>query len=265
MFRLYLLNNLSAFEYAILYILLFSTYSFLVYKISHYFLPKLVIDIPETANFYLFFIASYAFLFAFTIMLLWQTYLSAKNVVLQESGSLSKIVFNSNTFNPSEKDAVHRAIQNYIKIVVSKEWPMMNKGNSSEEAGVAFINIGSTLEKFKNDQNGNIFYRDAITDFGKAFEARRTRIALLESIIPNSLYYMILLILLITLTALSLQKKSTSPHVVLLLFSSAIFGLSFAVLTAFDFPFAGKISISPEPYTRGMLASLYYGPYHNLA
>lgn len=255
MFRLYLLNHLTTFEYTILFVFLFCIYSLLVYKISHRWLPKLAVDIPGTANFYLFFIASYVFLFSFSIMLLWQTYISAKNVVLEESRSLAKIVFNSNTFTPSERDTVHQAIQNYIKVVINKEWHTMNKGYPSEEARQAFISIGTALEAAKSDQDKNIFYQETVNDFGKAFEARIVRIAQLDSIIPNALYYMIFIILLITLTTLSLQRKSTYSQVILLLLTSTVLGLSFSVLTAFDFPFAGTISVGPEPYTHAMLVS----------
>jgi phosphatidylglycerophosphate synthase len=255
----WLLNTFSTELLVFFFIMLCIALSFSLYIFFRRYFAKYLLEyFPDNTYFARALVTSSTILFAFTIIVLWQTLLSTKHVVAQEANAFSKIVMISHAFAKEEQKNIQHAIQQYLQLTVQKEWPLMKTGKFSAAAETAINNVDIALENYSpRNAYEQIFYREALTSFSAAYEARHARLERLESVIPGSLYAIIILgIFLLLLGGALIQTKETRSHLLLMIMTSIVLGSNLAIITIFDYPFSGSISISNQPFTSGVLAPL---------
>jgi hypothetical protein len=250
--QIWILNNFSIWQLIVCSILLCIILSISMYVVLHRYFPAFLAKY-FTGDDYFFgiLVTSSSVLFAFTIIILWQTLNVAKSTVEDEANALSKMQMNSATFPIEEKKKIKNAVHIYVSTVVQEEWPLMRQGYSSPSATVALEKVYAAIESYRpTGQLDQLFYREVLESFNVVYRARHARLEKLESVIPSSLYSIILFsMFLLLLTGALLSTKEKTSHVTLLVIVSTLIGLNFALITAFNYPFAGEISVSDEPFT----------------
>lgn len=250
--QIWILNNFSIWQLIICSILFCTILSISMYVILHRYFPTfLAAYFPGNSYFFGILVTSSSVLFAFTIIILWQTLNVAKSTVEEEASALSKIRMNSATFPVEEKEKIKNAVHAYVDILVQEEWPVMRQGHFSLSATAALEKVYATIENYRpTDQLDQLFYREVLESFNVVYAARHARLEKLQSVIPPSLYSIILFsMFLLLLTGALLSAKEKGSQVTLLIIVSALIGVNFALITAFNYPFSGEISVSDEPFT----------------
>jgi VIT1/CCC1 family predicted Fe2+/Mn2+ transporter len=200
-------------------------------------------------------VTSTSILFAFTIIVLWQNLIFTKDLVTKEADAFSKIILHSKIFPSEERKRIEKAIGEYLQIVINKEWPLMREGKSSADAETAIANIDAAFEAYSpKTAFEQIFYKEVLTHFSEAYEARHARLEKVASVIPAELYAVIVLVMLLLLIAGALIKAPEAhSHKFWLLVTSTVIGVNLAIITTFDYPFSGEISVDNKPLSVGVL------------
>lgn len=191
-----------------------------------------------------------AILWGFTLIILWQTYITAKDNVSQESGELTKILIDSKEFpEPFAKNVVQH-LTSYVKAVREIEWDLMREGKSSKQATRELELLYDVIVAYRpQTASQTLHYTDLLAAFDKALEARRSRIEKLTSIMPSQIYGLIWIdaLALVILNSL-IPERRKNLSIISIVFISATVGVNVALISAVDFPFAGEIAVSSKPF-----------------
>ncbi len=259
--RQFMLNYIPTPIFILLIIFIIMALSFLTYKILRlYFKSYLLRKARNFTIVYQIITTGTTLLVAFLIVMLWQTFLTAKGSVNEEVGALSKMVMNSKVFPQNDQDKIRRAIKQYAQIVITQEWPLMKWGKSSREATAAMDNIYHVLESSmpqSQNQIQQVFYKEMIANYNTALESRYSRMDRLESVIPGPLFAMTAVyILILALSVCLIELQERKALAILVFFVNCVLGTDLALLVSFDYPFAGDISVSNKAFSEKLIQKI---------
>lgn len=207
---------------------------------------------PDSNAHYLIISSSATVLIAFVIIMLWQNLQNAKFNVQEEVNALSQIVIGSKSLPLQAQQQINNAVKQYSSLVIDKEWPLMAVGKKSPETERAFENIYTTIMNYTpRGEIETIFYHDLLTDCGVAYSRRHARIDQIGSIIPTSLFYILLFTMLLIIVSVSLvtPKTEKKSNIILLIIMFMMIGIDISLIMSFDFPYSGEISIKSTPFS----------------
>jgi Protein of unknown function (DUF4239) len=193
----------------------------------------------------------YAVFLAFAIIVVWQKYSDADATVAKEAGAAATIFHLSHGLGETQGDALHAALANYLKVVISQEWPAMDEGHASKPARQALEAVYSALQQAKSTALQNtaltseIFYQlDVLT------QARRERLLAAEGAVPGIVWIVLFAgaVLTIGFTLFFGTSNLRAQTLMTGMLSVLIFS-ELLIVVAIDHPFTGTVKVRPEALT----------------
>ncbi|MFJ6797692.1 DUF4239 domain-containing protein [Streptomyces sp. NPDC091268] len=204
--------------------------------------------------------AIYGIILAFVVVTLWTQLENTENIVATEATDLALVVRSAQAFPPADRARVDRAVSAYTHAVVEVQWPLMRDGHPSYEATAPQTQaLYDALQAYEpSGTRAETFYAEAVSRLNDVAAQRRARVSMAETSLPLLLQVLVYggafvilpLTFLFGLRSLKMQ----------LLFVSAVAGLiafSLLLVVALDRPFAGDLSVSPQPYKESALARFW--------
>lgn len=259
--RNFIVNYLPTPVFILLSILLIIILSLLIKHIITRYFPNYLLKGMEHGNaFYLVITNGCTILLAFTIIVLFQNQIAAKNYVDEEASALGKIIINSRVFPQNEQQLIDNAIKNYTLIVINEEWGLMKWGKFSPKAYTAMHNLFWIIQAYTpSNAKEEIFYKEILSQLETAYDNRHQRLDKLGAIIPPLFFSILAICLLLILFSTSMvEEKEKTTLRIYNLFANVVIALFFAIIISFDFPFAGDISVSPKAFTEKVLGQLQH-------
>lgn len=194
-------------------------------------------------------------LLALSSVSVWEAYNSAEAAASAEASVSGELVRDLAIYGGPAAASAREAVRDYLKSVITEEWPDMRKGRYSE----------ATSHKFNA-----IFRRAARLDprtpreqaliaeiWGKTNELnlhRRARLgAAAASAVPGALWATLLLGILFNFLLIYILPYCRLNAWMLGLYAATL-GLMMFFIFAMDHPFSGAVSISPESYESALLS-----------
>lgn len=253
----YLLNHLSSGEFILLLWAIILLCAFVMSALSQKYLST---HINYENNKYIgYFLgsisANYGFILGFIIVSLWKELYDVRHHIIQEAEYLSLLVYDAAIFPQAIQNEILATVEQYIKVIVNEEWPLMKTGQVSEKSVTIFTKLFEIMSNYKPESNTeNIMYYKFITNAEKVIEFRRKRLEYLNSGLVDVLRVMLILgvfIILFLTTLLAGPSKLLRSIAIILVSGMLSFNLGIALLL--DYPLAGTISASPDPFRMGIL------------
>lgn len=203
---------------------------------------------------------NYGFLVGFVIIILWQAFNQAIVTVSNEANNLSIILYDSIALPKNLQAEIREAVGNYIHIVRKEEWELMKWGEASENARLGIVKIFEILQSYTpGTETEKSFYNQIINNLNTVLEHRRLRIEKIDSYLPNTLRFALILGTLVVAFFVSLiETKNQRVHLIVTLIVTGIMSFNIALALSLDYPFSGYISVDSTAYTTGILAQ--FGP-----
>ncbi|WP_431683653.1 NADH-quinone oxidoreductase subunit J [Kitasatospora sp. KL5] len=207
--------------------------------------------------------AIYGVILAFVIVTLWTQLENAENVVAAEATAAAQIVRDAQAFPPAHRDAVDRAVDGYVHVVVEQQWPLMRDGQGDYNRTAAKLEeVYQSLQGYQpSSHSEQTFYDEAVDSLGDVAGQRRARITQSSQQLPVLLQVLVYggAVVILPLTFL---YGIRSRRIQLLFVGSvaALIGFSLLLVLVLDRPFAGELSVSPAPFKEGALAKFWTGP-----
>ncbi|MFD0375826.1 DUF4239 domain-containing protein [Streptomyces sp. NPDC127112] len=204
--------------------------------------------------------AIYGIILAFVIVNLWTDLQTARTVVAAEASAVSQIVRDAEAFPPGTRTAVYDRVDNYVHTVVERQWPMMQVGRGDAAVtSQAVDDLYRVLAAYEpRSFSAQAFYQEALDSLNEVAAQRRARISQSHDELPALLQVLIYggaaVIVLITLLYGVRDRR------VRLLFVgsvAALIGFSLLLVIVLDCPFAGDMSVSPQPFKASALARFW--------
>jgi Protein of unknown function (DUF4239) len=190
----------------------------------------------------------YAVLLAFAIVAVWDKFTETELLVMKEAGASATIGRIAAGDTPEAVDT-RAALRGYLNAVVEEEWPSMAKGEESFEVRHKLDALYRAAMRLVDNRPQGIGV-EIMQELGAITEARRSRLHHSMGAVPTPLWVMLTVGAVITvgftfffgMENLRAQSLMTGALAVIIF-------LGLFVIVAYDHPFLGEVSISPEALT----------------
>ena len=172
----------------------------------------------------------------------------------EEANSLSNLAYDTAGMPPAEGQRVRDLLNEYIETVTEKEWPAQQaydmKDSNFEKGWDQVREINSEIANWEPATPGQVSINaDMIVLVNKLFGARRSRLLAAQSHLPDAIWQMLIIGLMLVAVFIYLYgPHSFGIHVAVTSLTMISIGLVFTLIIALDYPFRGALSVSDEPF-----------------
>jgi hypothetical protein len=195
----------------------------------------------------------YAVLLAFVVIVAWESFTRAEEVVGQEASALRTLYRNSVGLPEGMQAPMRDLVLRYATDVVDDSWPAMAQGRPGDAgAGKILQDMSDVLAGTPVTTPGQQEFVGAEVDrLNQLVSLRSQRLDFVESGIPTSLWLALLVGALVTVGfALLFGLERTGLHLVMVGSLAVLIGVLLFVAVGFNYPFAGDIAVHPAPFER---------------
>jgi hypothetical protein len=178
----------------------------------------------------------------------WETFNDASTAVDREATTLAALYRDVSQL-PFPQDGRGQAIlKAYSWQVIYREWPDQRIGRTPSGAERAVNALGSEISSVKiENANHEIATREAIGQYNKLLEARRTRIQSTQNALPGGLWFVIIFGALINIVMTWLLSiKNPRLDLIINVLMSSLLGSVLSFIIAMDNPYRGELSVSAD-------------------
>jgi hypothetical protein len=187
-------------------------------------------------------------LLAFSAVSVWESFQAADEAVVHEADTIAELGRDLAVFDSAESRHAREVLRQYIRLVADKEWEDMRTGHANAEAWASADEIFRAVGMIEPDTGKRQALLPEIwARTNELVGHRRDRLYTSESEVPATLWIVVLAGCVLTMVNMFVLPPSSFNigMIVALAFS---LGLVFFFVIAMDRPFAGRESISAEPF-----------------
>lgn len=253
---LYWLYDLPNWLFGVLVVLFFTSYALLGLFTTRRWVKRQHRRDHSHNDIVSYFLAAITVFYGITLGLLavatWTNFSTAQDRVDHEAQVVASLYRDVNSFPEPFRSTLDGDLRAYVREVIDVSWPQQRKG-------IVPYGSGPVLERFQADllafepgtEREKIVTGQAYQVFNALVEARRARLETVTSGMPTSLWSLVILGGMITLTAtLFFDTPSFAMHFWMTLLLSSLLGLMVFLIGTLDNPFRGKVSIGPGSLER---------------
>ncbi|MGP8001706.1 MAG: hypothetical protein ACLPKI_30930 [Streptosporangiaceae bacterium] len=199
----------------------------------------------------------YAVMLGFVVIVGWEDLGSARANTYSEADQLSNIYWISRSLPPPQGPAITSLTLKYAHTVIDREWPLMNKGESSPQAQAVLNQIRSHVFAFQpRSGQQQALYEQALTSVNDLSAARRDRLDAMNDTVPEPLWVALIVGAVITVGfCLLFGVQDQAVHIGMVTGIAALITISLLLIKSMQYPFAGNPHIGPgafEVFLRGL-------------
>lgn len=190
----------------------------------------------------------YAVLLAFLAIGVWERFEAAEQRTYEEANELSVLYRDADVF-PSGH-LLRREVARYADLVVTDEWPKMNRGEQSIEADRLLERIAYQVRHLpvKNSAEQNV-HAQMLGSLDAALTDRDNRLSLGATGVNAFLWGILILGGITTLSfAYLFAFKHMGAQIAMIGLLAFSLALVLYLIAAVDYPFRGEVSIGPEAF-----------------
>lgn len=196
---------------------------------------------------------TYIMILTFATLSAWEKFSFAQSAVTDEAAAAGAIYVITKD-HTKEGDLLQRKIKLYLEQAILKEWPMMELENSDEETAQALRNLYRSASDLDKDSNATTqIAAELFKHIDKINDSRRIRITLSAGIIPDLVWFVLIIGAFITIGfTLFFATESLLAQVLMTGMTSVMLLMALLVIIAFDHPFTGVVHVSAAPLQKAL-------------
>ena len=190
----------------------------------------------------------YAVLLSFVVVVVWQEYDAANNIAQKEASAVADLYHLAYGFPDSAGAHLRKDLAAYTRIMVSKEWPLMQRGLSSNEAGGLGHHILLHVMRFRPaDVQTAQIRSQGLSDVQTFSDARRDRLNQNETSLPRILWLTLIVGAIVTVGfTYFFGMESARLQISMTAGLTIVIAMMFVLIIELDYPFRGDTSVQPE-------------------
>ncbi len=198
-----------------------------------------------------------AVILSFMVVTVWQGFDQSAATVQNEAAALGNLYHLCETLPKSFATPLRRDIVLYVRAVVYREWPEMQRGSSSDLARTRAHAILDQVARFHPTDTRQAALLASMLDLTNQFlDQRRIRLFENQESIPPVLWGMMLFIACITVGGTYLFRvQNKRAHYAMTMLLAATIVATMVVIAELDLPFRGDIHIAPTAFIRTRLVA----------
>jgi hypothetical protein len=195
-----------------------------------------------------------AVMISFVVLGVWQEYDGAAQTAQKEASALSDLHHIADAYPAGERATVQNAVDRYIELVITTEWPEMRQGLESRSTHDAAYAIARAVDGWRPSNPTDLAMQDrGIERVGQFLDARRDRILANREGIPMVLWATMLVIGAITVVfSFYFRVDRPKAQYIMVMAETAVITIMFTLIAELDYPFRGDIAIDPYSFVHVM-------------
>jgi Na+/proline symporter len=193
----------------------------------------------------------YAVLLAFAIIVVWEKFSNAEDIVAREAGAAETIFRLSYGIDDKMGTELRDALSKYLAVTVAVDWPAMDRGTMGQQtrpARQALDNVYSSLLKAVDAEHASAaLISEIMRQLDIIAQARRARLIASEGTVPGVIWALLFggAVLTIAFTFFFGTRSLSAQTVMTGILSILIFSELLAIV-AIDRPFSGAVKVEPR-------------------
>jgi Protein of unknown function (DUF4239) len=192
----------------------------------------------------------YAVLLAFTVMVTWEDFDKADEVVNREANYIASLHQDAEVLPEQIRVHVKENLGLYVKAIIRDEWQKMDNGERSLEVERIQEKLWSYYMNFQpKNETQKIFLNESVKKMNAAGEMRRHRLHYAVSGLHPVLYFILFFGSIITIAFTMLfGTENTVEQLIMTSCLAAMIALILYTIIVLDYPFTGTYGIKPNAF-----------------
>jgi uncharacterized membrane protein YgaE (UPF0421/DUF939 family) len=193
---------------------------------------------------------AYAVLLAFVVIAVWEEYERARDTVETEASELAGVYFLADRFPDPDRERIQALTRSYALTVMQEEWPLMERGETSERAGEILHDLRLSLQNVDASTGvEEVLYEQGLVRVHEVSDARRLRLLEVSQGLPRILWAMLLGggVVTVGFTYLFGLKNNWAHALMVAALTLMVCSIIFTI-GALEYPFAGEARITPYAF-----------------
>lgn len=193
---------------------------------------------------------TYAVLLGLVVVSTWTTVDEARANTYAEANALSYLDWYAYSLPQPQHSEVEDLLRQYTFTVITEEWPLMARQQSSPEAWSVYTYLHEVIQAQEPTAPADVArYQPAVDASNQLGAARRERLNQAADDIPSLLWAALILGGIITVGfALLFGMKSTGIHAIVMFCLTGLIGGLLLVIFELNHPFSGAVRVPPEAF-----------------
>lgn len=191
----------------------------------------------------------YGILLAFVVVVVWQRFETARDIVEKEGNAAASLFHEARAFSEPGASRVSEAARSYLNVVVADEWPAMERGQRSPQAMKVTDDLWEAMTSIEpsNDRE-NAILGASLQNLNELNDARRLRLLAAQGGLPPIMWVLLIGggVITVILTFFFSSPNFRAQVIMTALFTAAIAFILF-LIAAIDYPFRGDLKVTPDP------------------
>jgi hypothetical protein len=190
----------------------------------------------------------YAVMLAFAVIAVWEKFSEAEGVVTKEAGAAATLYRLAAGPEP-EAAAAKAALNNYLKLAIDRDWPLMAKERGSRDVTRALDGLYAAILRLpETGLRKSASFGEMLKQLDEITESRRTRLRLATGIIPTMLSVVLCCGAVMTIGfTFFFGTKNLRAQITMTGILAVIVFMGLLVIVSFDHPFTGPVHVDAEP------------------
>ena len=189
----------------------------------------------------------YAVLLAFAIIVVWEKFTDADNIVAREAGAATNLYRLSYGMSEAHATSLRARLSDYLAATISDDWPAMEHANESASARRALDAVYGSVLVSLSAPDSSALVAEILHQLDEITQARRARIVAADGTVPGIIWPVLFGGAAITIgfTFFFGTQNLSAQSLMTGLLSVVIFSGLFIVVVI-DRPFSGAVTVKPD-------------------
>jgi hypothetical protein len=189
----------------------------------------------------------YAVLLAFAIIVVWERFTDADNIVAREAGAATNVYRLSYGMADAPATSLRTRLSDYLAATISDDWPAMEHANESPSARRALDAVYGSILVSLSAQSDSALVAETLHQLDEITQARRSRIAAADGTVPGVIWPVLFGGAAVTIGftfffgTQNLLAQSLMTGLLSVMILSGLF-----IVLVIDRPFSGAVTVKPD-------------------
>jgi hypothetical protein len=177
----------------------------------------------------------------------YQNYSTVADTVDKEASTLAVLAMDTAAYPPPYRSMLTDGLIKYINTTIARDWPEQRQGKVPLDGTKALLAVGKTLLSFEPvTENQKILQARSFENLNNIIDMRRNRISMMHAGLPNVLWWVVGIGVILNLCLIWLQDMEPHAHYVLGAVLSLSLGSVVFLTAVLENPFRGQTGVGPE-------------------
>jgi hypothetical protein len=189
---------------------------------------------------------------AFAILLVWEQLDTAWATTAREAGDVAALYRLATQLPKSSSNQLQQQSRSYAEAVVEEEWPLLARGQASQDAQNAADKLRESIDEFQpRTMAEQELYARMLTKVDELEENRGLRLLQSQEGVPPLVWAALVILGIITVAFTYLFGMDTPQlHMVRVALLTVVVAVSLYTIHTVEYPFAGGVQLGPEAFER---------------